>query len=381
MKVSISPPEDQCEFVVHRGVAFFCSLGFFLGALVGYSSCYRSLPRCLEPVLVGLAYSCCFRKRRMVDIGSLDLQQRIARVGTFLLTSLQPATQVRYQAALDEFHDRLSSLGLHRDSLSGVELDAFLAEFVVELFEETNGETGYAHAAVLVASHAKTCPHLSFTLSWKSLDCWRVRQPPRQAPALPQVVAFAAANLLVLLDRCAVGACIAVCFAGLLRISEALRLTWQCFHRVAHGWIAVLGVTKRGLEQTVSFTSPGLVQWLDAYAVTCSAISRSTKVFNMSYPTVTKWLRRATDYLGFGRIPWTTHSLRRGGATALISQGHSFESVILFGHWASSKTAREYIRRGEVAVLQLRSDVPQDAWAKAQHFTSLGSQVWQLRPL
>eukprot|EP00971_Amphidinium_carterae_P264543 5247831-Amphidinium_carterae.1 len=276
----------------------------------------------------------------MVDVSSVEVQQRIARVGAFLLTSLQPATQVRYQAALDEFQDRLIAMGFDRRSLSELELDAILAEFVVELFEESNGETGYAHAAVLVASHAKTCPHLSLTLAWKALDCWRLRQPPRQAPALPQVVAFGAANLLVLLGRSIAGACIAVCFAGLLRISEALRLTWQCFHRVANGWIAVLGVTKRGVEQTVNFSSPGLVQWLDAYAVRCCALSRTTKVFDLSYPTVSKWLRRATDYLGFGHIPWTTHSLRRGGATALVSQGYSFESVILYGRWASSKTAR-----------------------------------------
>ena len=72
-------------------------------------------------------------------------------------------------------------------------------------------------------------------------------------------------SFLVLAGQGAVACAVLLCFVGLFRALEALTLRRDCFHRVRGAWIAVLGRTKRGLEQSVRFHDPGVVHWLDIY--------------------------------------------------------------------------------------------------------------------
>ena len=40
---------------------------------------------------------------------------------------------------------------------------------------------------------------------------------------------------------------------------------------------------------------------------------------------------------------------------------------------------REHLRKGEVALLRSRRDVPNEVWERAERLALLGEQVWSLR--
>ena len=166
-----------------------------------------------------------------------DPGRRRGRITTFLMSALQPATTDRYAAALRDLSNDMEELGTGVYELTEEELDWFLAERVVDLFEESGGLEGLGAASTLLAAFAKANPRHHYRTAWKALDVWRTRRPPLQAPALPAVLAFAIAiaNWLVLAGECGCAAAVLLCFTGLLRASETPSLDGNTFIRGALG--------------------------------------------------------------------------------------------------------------------------------------------------
>jgi len=291
------------------------------------------------------------------------------------MSALQPATTNRYAAALRDFSSELEEMGTGVYELTEEELDWFLAERVVDLFEESGGLEGLGAASTLLAAFAKANPRHHYRTAWKALDVWRTRRPPLQAPALPAVLAFAIANWLVMAGECSCAAAVLLCFTGLLRASETLSLDGNTFIRTASGFVALLGRTKRGAEQKVLFEEPSTVAWLEHYILRYP-VEPGDKICPVSYPRLQRWLQKAADALGFGAVHWTSHGLRRGGATELLSRGVPLSDIMLFGRWLSDRSAREYLRRGEVSLTRLRVDIATEAWSLAFGYCKLGSHVW-----
>ena len=75
---------------------------------------------------------------------------------------------------------------------------------------------------------------------------------------------------------------------------------------------------------------------------------------------------------------WTSHSLRRGGATQLLINQWSIENIMEFGRWASVTSAKLYLRRGEVALLRCRGDVSEELEQRLAVVSSIGAQVFRL---
>lgn len=301
---------------------------------------------------------------------------RLGRIVAFLASSLQPATQGRYEAALLNFAEELQSQGLVLGTVSEEDLDARIAEKIVDLFEDDHGLSGLGAASTLVAACSKAFPRHSYRTAWKALEVWRARRPPQQAPAAPLTMAYGAVGLLVLSGAPAAAAGVLLCFHGLLRASEALALRWGCFLRGAAQWTAVLGRTKRGLEQKVVFWEPLIVSWLDGYRKIRGDVQPTDKVVPVAYHTLQKRLQQAAAAMGFAAVHWTTHSLRRGGATAMLQTGTPLSDIMLTGRWLSERSAREYLRRRDVALLRLRHDIDEDAWRRAAALAALGPSVW-----
>lgn len=63
---------------------------------------------------------------------------------------------------------------------------------------------------------------------------------------------------------------------------------------------------------------------------------------------------------------WRSHSLCRGGATALMELGWVFSDVKLYGGCASESSARQYIRLGESAGARLHNPMAQDVWRRCE---------------
>mgnify|MGYP002173397304 CR=1 FL=1 len=75
-------------------------------------------------------------------------------------------------------------------------------------------------------------------------------------------------------------------------------------------------------------------------------------------------------------LPWSTHSLRRGGASELSRLNVGMADIMAFGLWASSRAVQEYVRRGEVALLQVDEKFSKEAWATIARLACLGASVF-----
>lgn len=117
-----------------------------------------------------------------------------------------------------------------------------------------------------------------------------------------------------------------------------------------------------------------LFQRMARYATVHGRLQDDTLVFSMSYSSVLRWVKLAGEELKL-----TTHSFRRSGASELSRQGIPIADICLFGRWLSDRSAREYIRKGEVAVLRSRTSVAASYRANWSKWASLIPHVWSLR--
>ena len=291
-----------------------------------------------------------------------------SRVEDFLLGTLKVCTQQRYAAALEVLATRLEELeGAAVDDVDEAWLDHWIADWMVENAELLLAAGGLpldADAGAqplprsffgsVLSAISKTRPRMVLKTSWRVYDAWSVRQPPRQAPAAPPELIVAVGVFLVVLGQAAMGTLTIVCFAGLLRVGEGLGLLRRDVVIGDGLCVFLLGRTKRGLEQKVTVSSPSVVAWVRAY-IDRHPMGPYDKFLPVSYATYLRWLRAAASALGAGSLGISTHSLRRSGATELSRMGVPLPDLLLYGRWLSERSAREYIRRGEVAVLRIRN--------------------------
>ena len=265
--------------------------------------------------------------------------------------------------------------GVAWQELPEAELDWWLAEHVLEFFEagEGDGRSGLAAAACLIAAVSKQSPRAHFRTAWKMLDVWRQRVPPIQAPAMTKTMVLALAGWLVVAQQPAVAFVVYICFAFLLRVGEALALTRATFVSTKTGFVAILGRSKRGQEQKVTVASAAANLWLGHCL---RRLPRSGRLAAISYGKVAYWVRKGMEGLGFGGRNWTTHGLRRGGASELVAAGWPLESVMLHGRWLSLRSCREYIRRGEAALTRARGEFTEETWRKAEALAAQGPALF-----
>ena len=192
---------------------------------------------------------------------------------------------------------------------------------------------------------------------------------------MPRSLALAAVTWLVVNRRPRIAAGVLMCFCGLLRSAEALSLRYRDLIRVRHAFALLLGDTKRGQEQKTLLQEPSVVAWLDGFLLACPG-SPEDRVLDCGYTTFQRWLQRACRRLGMVDQRWTSHSLRRGGATALMREGCSWPSMMAFGRWRSARSAREYVRQGEIAQLEAEDAVSGDIWRRLDALAAVGPRIW-----
>jgi integrase len=195
-----------------------------------------------------------------------------------------------------------------------------------------------------------------------------------QADALSHDQALGLATWLLMASQPRVAFVVIMCWAGLLRASEALQLTAETLLRTKTGYLAILGRTKRGLEQKVEIVAPSLVAWVDHYRRRVPQGPGS--IAGIKYGKLQYWIKKGMDMLGFpGR--WTSHGLRRGAATHLYQQGMQFKDLMIMGRWLSERSAHEYIRRGEVQQERMRADIGHGVWMNVARLAAIGPKAWE----
>ena len=102
------------------------------------------------------------------------------------------------------------------------------------------------------------------------------------------------------------------------------------------------------------------------------------RFFPVSYAADLRWLRAAASALGAGGLGISTHSFRRSGSSELSRLGVPLPDLLLYGRWLSERSAREYVRRGEVAVLRIRNGEGGPVLSRACLWLSRWASVFEL---
>ena len=291
------------------------------------------------------------------------------------------STVERYSAAASAFKHELESRGVDFDELDEEDQDWILAEHLVEGY---HADLRCAWGKTLVSALQKMWPGRRLKTSWRVLDTWQVHQPNVQALPCPREVALACSVLLVFSGSVLEGSAILLCFVALLRISEALNLRIADVFTSAEGLrpvaILVLGRTKRGRDQRVVVSDKSVVDWLHVLIQhrVADGARKDDKLLPTSYYKVASKFGKACTRLGISDT-FTTHSLRRGGATEMLVQQFSIETIMEYGRWASVSSCRLYLRRGEVALLRCRGSMADELSARISILSQIGVDVWRLR--
>lgn len=270
---------------------------------------------------------------------------------------------------MQSLRDRLASDDFDWANASESERDWWLADWIVEGYEE---DAPRQHFSAVLSALGRTDPRSRYKVAWRCIDGWAQRLPARQAPAAWPDLVMGMVALAGALGRSEIALPILLCYAGLLRAREALMVPRSAVFFGEHEVSLVLGRTKRGIDQRIVMQSPLLLSWLRSYMNALPAEPHE-RLFDVGYTTFLTWVRRLSGWLGAEALGLTTHSLRRSGATQLAALNVPMGNILLYGRWASDKAAREYIRRGEVAVLRGSGIVPRSAqriisrWAVASN--------------
>lgn len=275
----------------------------------------------------------------------------------WLTSRLTVGTQSRYAVARDVLDEWCRSRGFAAADVPSHELDVVCARCILdELEDEDDHHTKQRYldmVATLQRRHS-----VRMRLSMKLLAEWQKMQP-KQAEALSWEVTFAMSVTAVWRHdspSCAIH--FIICFCGLLRIRESLAL------RAEDVWLSppadlvplaviIVRTSKRGFDQRIVLESPGTIEWLRAFRLAHPAAG-GEPFAPCSYGRVSCLMRAILTDFGLEGYEWRSHSLRRGGATALAEAGVHFKDIQVFGRWVSESSAREYIRRGCTALLRRR---------------------------
>ena len=197
---------------------------------------------------------------------------------------------------------------------------------------------------------------------------------------MPRSVVHAYAFSLLALNEPYVAMLLMTCFYGVLRISEALKLTRASIFCGRAAVTFYLGSTKRGEEEVVVIENRTYLKWFRAFRRFCPKGGPSVPWLPCSYARVARWLDRLGGFFGLVELGFTSHSLRRGGATQLLINRMSIEHIMFFGRWAKLSSCKEYLRKGQVFLMRVHSLAKSARWELIDLFARNSLVAWRLLP-
>eukprot|EP00435_Cladocopium_sp_Y103_P020181 s49_g4.t3 len=295
------------------------------------------------------------------------------RVQRFLLNTLKPTTIEKYIAALRHLNNDLAEIGRTWHDMNEEEQDSFLAEWVLDGFEMGGSKNEYSWA---LSALQKIYPRLRLKTSWKVLDAWTTLSPVRQAPAAPPELLHAMVVMALILGRPQLSLAMLFAYCGLLRVREVLSLRVRDVILGPSTLVLCLGRTKRGMEQKVVLTNPSVIQWFANYVTRFPLQEPDSLLFKLSYSSMLRWVKRLALLLGAECLHLTTHTFRRSGASELSRQGMALSDILLYGRWLSERAARDYIRKGEVAMWRAKGLLAESDWSRILTWGKLAMFAW-----
>ena len=288
-----------------------------------------------------------------------------------------PKTRCKYEAALREFNRFLLHCNIILFSLSLVQVDLVLEEYVETLYSQGAPRSW---ASVFLSSFGDAYPLLAAqgarSSSRRALQGWVREARPRRAPPLPHTVVVVWIARCVLQRNLRLAAFFAVLFHCYLRPSEALRIRVCDVDLGTHGVGTIrLPLTKSGqrlmAEEFVTIND-GLVLDLVRFAV--SGLHSNELLVPISYNDFRRILREFISHDGLAAFGFVPYSFRRGGASFEFGRNGVFDRVLQKGRWNSLKAARLYINEARAASvsLQLPPSINLQYLSSVEMFTNSG---------
>eukprot|EP00435_Cladocopium_sp_Y103_P028744 s806_g7.t1 len=242
---------------------------------------------------------------------------------------------------------------------------------LLDMVENLGGQTGFDVVGIAVDPLAEVSSQCGWPSSLKGdlLD--------GGAPAAPPELLQAMICLALQLNRPELSLVMLLAYAGLLRIREALGLRARDVVVQATSITLCLAVTKRGTEQKVVLTNPSVLGWTKNFFSRFPVTKPDRLLFGISYSSALRWVKKLAFLLGAGELGLTTHTFRRSGASELARLGMPLADILLYGRWRSERAARDYIRKGEVAVLRARGLISASDWRRIDVWANHAHVAWR----
>ena len=137
--------------------------------------------------------------------------------------------------------------------------------------------------------------------------------------------------------------------------------------------ILLLRKTKTGQPDSdkVILSNPRVVQWMHRFV----AVRKADQLFAVKSVEINQLLLAAARSFGYAEVRFTSHSLRRGAATELALQGWGLASIMQAGRWASERSCKLYIMKGEVMLLRLQARIATADQARIRLPVPMGDSV------
>jgi len=183
------------------------------------------------------------------------------RIASFLTRLLAPTTINRYQAATTRFHQWLQEASIDDwVSQSEEEQDWILAEYCLSQVDE--GETGPQSSRDVISAMQKRFPRRKYLTAWQVVRGWSQMRPPARVPPFPEDIAMAVVVLSEIGEKSGFSLACLLCFVGLLRIHESLRLLRSDLVLGEDTVVLLLGKTKTGEHQRVVISNAAVVDYI-----------------------------------------------------------------------------------------------------------------------
>lgn len=276
---------------------------------------------------------------------------------TFLLHStVAPPTKRRYLKMVSHFYSWLIRHGYYINS--GRSVDKRLCQFIHRLYRKGYGKSD---ADSVYYGVRMTLPQyrLSLPRSHAAINGFHRLTPGVRRPPIAWSVALVIAKWMV--------------SNGYFRYGVAMIVGFDCFLRIGEirgihkSDVAFQGDLRMGddipdvfihLRHTKTGDHQGVPVLNEHAIILLRAVVTLTKhdddlLFPFSSSSFNSLVKRASAALGI-TVPFTSHSLRHGGATRYRLLGWRIDDLMERGRWSSSKSVRRYIQQSR-QLLMLQS--------------------------
>ena len=251
------------------------------------------------------------------------------RLGSLKDLTVQPATRVRYNNAVDHFLQFLNTNNLTLPK-QRQHLDPLVCEFLEYLWSQGYGR---ARASDAVAGLQDQDPKLRGHLqgAWRLLKAWNLHEIPSRAPPLPEHVLHAMVGWAFFHQHFSFGVSLLLGYYAMLRTGELLGL--KASHLLCDpkqsNVVVSLSLTKGGKRQGAAESCVVGDDMVVKFLKQWKLLASPTMGFS---PTPARWralFNESLEALHLQDFLFRPYSLRRGGATWWFSRHQSLDKILV----------------------------------------------------